>query len=231
MSTLQSIATRALLKQIPINDSNRDAIDDFLLEYIKYNPEVLNVYLENASLYHVFFREEDIYINPDVKFPELQLIRNFSTEAEAIKWVKQNGQEIVYMEEQDRNRPVVITIIKMNNTVHKYTHSPVHVYGISEETNLTFSFSERGYNMLMKEHKYNTILDTVDIIPYWMYHYQHDNSIIRGCKLDHIIDMHKDITYEKDDQTNKQSDINEYNLFQSDPDKYILKQRYYEHFI
>ena len=112
MSSLQSTAITELLKIIPINNDTEKAIDNFVLNYLKSRPNILEEYIDNNTIYQVFLRDEDL---PGVN---LKFILIFSTESAAIKWIEENGSEIIASKENHSpNNSMVITIIPVSNEI------------------------------------------------------------------------------------------------------------------
>lgn len=222
MSNLQAITLSNILQKLPINNSTTDVLDAFVLQYLRDRPSVGDKYLEDKILYHVFFREEDPYEH-HTRCPEISLVKTFATKAAAVDYIKFDGKDIVDSEYDNRRRPIVLCIIPNNNIddYDPYT-SPTNIYDITSKEYLTYSFDEKGYEMCMEEHKRAFNYDNTGIIPYWILHYI-DDEIIHGCKLEHILDIHKTMSYRQDDTNRKQRDIDEYHTFQSDPEDYILK--------
>ena len=154
MSTLEAITTKQVLGLIPQNKNNSEALDAFVLQYLKDNPAVLDKHLSKTSLYHLFFRGEDPYEDPyDVKYDEIEFVKTFATEEAAIKYIEEHGAEIIHKEEvEERDRPIVLTIIKMDNeSYYEPGSSPVHLYGIAQNMHKTFAFTKPGIDMCIRE--------------------------------------------------------------------------------
>ncbi len=226
MSSLESITVSKLLAQIPINDHSAEAIDEFILDYLRSRPNVLNKYIEDRVLYQVFIREEDPYENSTIKYTDMEFVRSFVTQLEAVDWIKKNGPVIIdYEENENRSRPVVIVIIPVTNDSKYESYDfdkPCHLYGIVQKCFLTFAFSKRGYEMCLREHKHTISYDNLcimDIIPWWLTYYDGD-TVIRGCSIDYIHQIHSTFTYVENDTEKKQNNLDRYKLFMENPDNY-----------
>jgi hypothetical protein len=230
MSTLESISVSKVLAQIPINTHSAEALDKFVLEYLQYRPSVLDTHLENRVLYHVFIREEDPYENHMLRYSDMEFVRSFATKTAAVEWIKEQGPDIIDYEENDnRGRPVVMMIIPVTNNSEFELYAlggPCHLYGISHKCFSTFAFSKMGYEMCLREHKSAISYDCTDIIPWWITYF-HGDTIIRGCTIDHIHDLHSSITYSENDMEKKHPNLDRYHLVINNPDAFITSDKNY----
>jgi hypothetical protein len=221
MHSLQSITTSTILNNIPINDSNLDAIENFLLGCVKARPSLLNKLLDKSMLYYVICRGQDEKI--DFSSCYFNVIKIFASEETAIEWVKENGSKVIEDIERNAVEHFVITIIRVNNEFCSVISSGVgtldtnlDMYEIWQKRYPTFTFSKSSYEMCLSEHKIAYKLRaTNEIIPYWLIHFN-GKTFEQGCKLDHIEDIHKIISYNF-----KQKDLDDYAAFIANPYSYI----------
>ncbi len=193
--------------------------DTAIFKYLTDNPDLIDKFLQRKLLYHVCFRSEDMSTNDTIAYSDIRHLATFVSKTTAYDWVMKYGPEIVYQEERERNTPIVIIVIANFNDIEDYTHIATYYLGTAHQKYRTFSFSESGYNMCLREHKIMALQNYFWIIPYWLSHH-HDTETIYGCKLDHIHDINNNIKLS--DETAKDDALIEYHKLQSDPKTYIF---------
>ena len=223
---LQGASVKVLLKSIPINSSTQPFLDEFVKQYITTNPKLLTDSIEKMGLYNVFFRECDTYsLRRGESEGQIQYIQSFATKTEAEEWIMTFGRRVVVEEEDNTEKPIVLTIIYCKNSEYEGEAGtePAHLYQISGHRHPTYAFSIEGYEMLLREHKEIYLGNWCsDIVPYWIQYINEDNEIKYGCDLEHIKNIDKHLTY-RDGDIQKERNIEEFQEFISNPIKYSRK--------
>src|SRR5947208_2344300 len=95
--TEQYISAKKVLTTILLNDDTTNILDTYILNYIKINPKLINLYLNDNGLYHVFFRLKDTTMtNNFIRHAQsIILIKSFITNKDATDWILQHGKRIV----------------------------------------------------------------------------------------------------------------------------------------
>ena len=156
-----------------------------------------------TGLYHVFFREEDHYVEDGGKCAETELIKTFTTEISAVDWILKNGRKAI---SNDKRKPAVLTIIQFNNNCYcKDEEDLAYFLMIPALEYPTYAFTKDGYQMLLREHKKVFHAGWCsEIIPTWIHYVEEDGKIIDGCSLEYIEAIHSKIDY---CSTQKQEEI------------------------
>lgn len=228
IESLQTLTTKRLLEQIYVNDYTKESLDDFVLQYLLNRPQIVNKIINAIGLYHVFYRLEDPRDNPNLVTNDIYLIKSFITFNEAEQWILENGKLIVYEQEENYNRPVVLTIIYFDNQGNYATsEDPSYIYNIAAKKYPTYAFSQEGYKMLIKEHEkaisYNDV-DVQDYVPYWIKYIKDDGSIMIGITMNDLLKIHNHIKFYDNDFEIKKQHIQDLLDLQNNPVKYIKKR-------
>ena len=154
------LSAKLMLQAILLNEDTEKILDEYVLTHLTNNPHLLNTYLDNHLMYHVFFRLQDPRTNPKIKKQNITLVKSFATEKSAERWLLEHGADMVGEQEENWGVPVVLTIIPYdNNGTFAMGDEPYHVNDITEKNYPTYAFSKDGYKMLKKELKYNNRKD------------------------------------------------------------------------
>lgn len=183
MQSLQVLTVQNILDNLTVNEETTPILDEFVINYLNNNKNLLNQYLDQNGLYHVYYRQKDCSTNKRQK--NIMLLKSFVTEGAAIKWIVKNGEIIV-----DENEPnyiderVVLTIVPSDNYgVYVTGNEPSCLSGIATRKYLNFAFSPSGYEMLLKENKRDNDLDINDKNPTWIHYYKEDGTHIIGASI------------------------------------------------
>ena len=191
---MQTAETTLLFETLK-NVISDETVKKLLVSLLRDNKCIINDYLSTESLYHVYMRQEDPYVNIDAKSTDIHLIISFATLGSAIEWVLKNGRDHVITQEDNYGTPIVLTIIKRKNKDIDdidYCHEHTNMNMISVRKYTTYAFSEQGYKMLLNEHKVMFARDWCDdIVPDWIYWIKDNDEIVRGCDKEHILDLVK----------------------------------------
>jgi hypothetical protein len=183
-----------LFKNIPINSETKPLLEKFLEQYIIENPNFLTNYISKTGLYNVFFRECDEYcVDENTEFAmlyrarsyEICYIQSFTTFKEADEWILKMGKKIILEEENNRSRPIVLTIIHCKNEEYQgYAgEDPTHLYRLSGSKHPTYAFSETGFKMALHEHCVMFNREWCDeSVPTWIQYINNNGDIIRSTK-------------------------------------------------
>ena len=146
---LQAIALKNVLEGLLINEEMQKVIDEYVLKQLTANPLLISKAINKTGLYCIFFREGN-----KVPFPYNRLLICFPTEKQAVDWCLTNGSEIISMENDYRDGPVVLTIIPHTNKgFYTFGSNPAEMSMIFTERYLSFAFCKKGYKFLLAEHK------------------------------------------------------------------------------
>jgi hypothetical protein len=225
---LESIKT--VLGNLKITPDTEPLIKKLIKDYIAVNPSILTECIEERGLYQVFFRGRDTYsCNKKDKNDTAEImtyIQTFATMQEANEWILKFGSKIVTEEEDNYNKPIVLTVIYCKNNEYQghAGEDPAHLCYISGKDYPTYAFSKRGYKMLLKEHRKIYRGEwCVSIIPYWI-RYINENGIVKyGCDLEHIKKIDSRLTY-RDGDIRKEENIKEFEEFIKNPINYIYNK-------
>lgn len=152
----KSLSAKYVLSTILLNQDTSTILDDYIISYLKLNPQLVNTYLDQNGLYHVYIRNRDPRVHNKTDDEDIiQLIKSFSTELDAKNWIVKNGCDLIKKHESYYHDQLVLIIIYDNNIISYDTHdSPFESYCISEKKYPTFVFSQDSLDMLIKEAKY-----------------------------------------------------------------------------
>jgi hypothetical protein len=216
MYSLQYLSTKKLLEQIPINTETSAALDDFIIRYLDTHSQPMDYLMEHKTLFQVFFRTRDTSTDYENNFEGdgvLVLLKTFINLDTAIKWIYNNGKNIVNKLENEYDQPIVLTIVTTNDTLYdpdEYIIPP----GISQKEYLTYAFSPLGWEMIKDEYGFSTI-DREVVIPYWLTYIS--NGIIYRYSTEDLSKLYDDI----DVSFNYEEKEKELLTFLKNPNKYI----------
>lgn len=187
MQSLEDISITTFFNTCLKNTIPNETIKELFTTYLKENKCIIDEYLSKVSLFHVFFRQEDSFVNHNALSHDIHLVRSFATFFSAHQWVIANGQEIVDTQEDDYGKPIVLTIIEKEPGWYWGEETKMHM--LASDQYPTYAFSEEGYNMLLNEHKLLCERDWCDeIVIDWIYFIK-DGIIKRGCPKQHILEL------------------------------------------
>lgn len=153
---LQNIALQDVLSQIPINKDTSKVLDEYIINYLKTNPLVIEKYLSTNTIYHVYLRGRDTYeyLCERNILEYIQLIKTFTTITSAKEWIIKNGKSFIKNAENDYGGPLVLTIIPFENGCdYDGGETPSQLFMIAGRQYLTYVFSKKGYKMIIDEHQ------------------------------------------------------------------------------
>lgn len=216
MNTLQEKSFAAFFEQIINNPTMDTIVKKHILEYLKNNKEIVSDFIVSEGIYNVYMRQQDVHSVPNMKSSDIHLVASFGTYREAEDWTIKNGHDIVESEEDNYGKPIILTIIHQKNDqidldfCHEQTNSNL----ISANCYPSFAFSEKGYLMLLDEHKDIVTSDWChEVIPNWIYWIQQDGIIFRGYTEEYFLKLHKRITYVHDNESKKKRELEEFYKF------------------
>jgi hypothetical protein len=210
MESLEEKTIKTLFDYYLKNKIFNATIRKCLMELMDENKDIVEEYIKNEGLYHVYYRQQSTYPNNGLK--EIQLIRSFVTIENATKWIIDYGRNVIEeLEDYYCGSPIVLTIIYKDNDCNKDIYDDsTNIYWIALKGHPTYAFSEKAYDMLLEEH-YNLFYYDwcLNIIPGWIY-WVKENEIIRGCPKTYLLDLLTDYS----DETVKKSTLEEYDVMQ-----------------
>lgn len=198
-SSTTSIDLRSFLASIPMNAGTVSILDDFCKQYAEYRFSCGSLPLEgyaiipdtiikpiiekalNGVLYYVFWRTNLTGKTlDDCKYKNL--VKPFTSEDDAIKWICQNGRNLI--DEYDMEGGFLY--------IHEIDHGPVsngNYYNVVgsvgpeydiEDIYKIFAFTKGDYKMLLNDHITRFVMTGTEYpcIPYWI-HYVDDNNDIK----------------------------------------------------
>ncbi|CAK7994559.1 Hypothetical protein POVR1_LOCUS83 [uncultured virus] len=168
---LQSLATAQLLRNLPLNSSTQEAIDQFITDYVKAHPAVLTRCIQVCGTYHVFAmvnsctgiefagrslaRERDPFVTANTSvdaLPDMDLISVHGTESDAVEWVLKYGRQIIYELKTSWNHPKILTVVYLNGQAT--SKDAISHYEISSRKHLSFAFDDaqaRHHNIYRRD--------------------------------------------------------------------------------
>ena len=210
MATLQGSSVSKILESIPINNKTRKQIDNFILDYLESNPNLIDNFIYKHGLYHVFLREID-----ERKNRLIYLSQSFSTEEKAIDWVITNGRaQIDDYSRYHRGNFAFSIVWRRNkwNYFDGYGSFPSVDYPIY----LTFAFDKPTYDKLIYIHRKSFEWTSEDlIIPYWINYVDSNNNIKIGYDLKDFQNILDDVLKQYDSEEY----FEEHNEFEQDVSK------------
>ena len=80
-----------------------------VMEYLVANKDIVNQFLNEQGLYHVFYRREDPHrVDESLhQTRDIMLVKSFATEESARQWIQIHGKDIVGEQEDNHNQPIV----------------------------------------------------------------------------------------------------------------------------
>src|SRR5579872_5993067 len=84
----------------------------------KNTEDIVQDYLLNNVLYHVYVRNEDSYLDPEnKKHHDIILLKTFVKIDDAKKWIFKNGKECIeYWDDNASNGPFILMIMDINHS-------------------------------------------------------------------------------------------------------------------
>lgn len=216
MYSLQYLSTKKLLEQIPINTETSAALDDFIIHYLDRHSQPIDYLMEHKTLFQVFFRTRDTSTDAENNFEGdgiLVLLKTFINLDTAMKWIYNNGKNIVNKLENQYDQPIVLTIVTTNDTLYdpdEYIIPP----GISDREYLTYAFSPLGWEMIKDEFWFISAQNSDIVIPYWLNYIS--NGIIYRYSIEDLAKLH-----EVEGNFNYEEKEKELLTFLKNPNKYI----------
>lgn len=227
METTNNVSARNLIHTILLNEDTSVIADNIILNYLKQHPTIITKYINENGIYHVFYRTRDESTNPTKRKGNfIILLKSFTTGTEAKEWILQYGKDIVEEQENNYNRPIVLFIVHDKNKGIYEGDEPTNPHFISSHKYPVYAFSNRGYNMLLKEHiyllgdDYHHNCNSYNSIPYWI-NYVRNKKLIQGVKTKDITKISE--AYMRVDEETKKIYMDDIVLFQNEPQKYIDK--------
>ena len=141
------ITSKQFLSTLLLNEDTENLI---VKEYIEN-------YINQHGLYHVFAKTRAAFAYAAEKhhypYEYTVLIKTFLTEENAKNWILENGKKIIKEQEENYGPMALVIIPYDNNGIFYAGDEPYHPGRIPAELYPTFVFSQKSYNMLIKELK------------------------------------------------------------------------------
>ena len=183
-----------------------------IMKYLQDHKKIVSEFIAEEGLFNVFMRQQDSW-TIEQRSNEIRLVESFVTYADAEKWIKKNGHDIVEFEEDNYGTPIVLTIIHPEKN-RDIEDDPASIFHIAGRRYPTFAFSEKGYQMLLYEHLDLYCSDWCsEIIPKWIYWIKKDGGTIRGCFREHILNIHSRISYTRNNEQRKLQELEAIDAF------------------
>jgi hypothetical protein len=147
------ISAKKVIETILLNNDTLTILDEYIVSYLKLNPQLLTKCIENQGLYHVYIRNKDERCTNILYNSILQLIKSFATEVEAIDWIKQYGKSVIDLYDFEDDYHVLVIIFDSNKGIYEDDY-PSQLYCISEKKYKTFVFKPQAMLMMASEAKY-----------------------------------------------------------------------------
>ena len=217
IQSLEDIAINTFFNTYLKNKTPTDAIKELFVSYLKENECIIDEYLSKSHLFHVFFRQEDSYVDYTAPSHDIHLVKSFATLYSAHQWIIANGKEVIEEQEDNYDTPIVLTIIEFENGFEccsdYYYDGMTKIHMIAGNRYPTYAFSEKGYDMLLNEHKLLCRGDWCsEIVIDWIYFIQDGIIIKRGCSKEHILELVDIYMAEYRDEI-RQKALNKYEKF------------------
>lgn len=221
--SLQSLALKEVLNNIPINAETQDELDKFCLKYISGRHMIKDALLRD--LWYVCWRTRDSFTikAPKDKYSISFIVKSFFSEKSAKEWILKNGRD--YVKEAagdfDYDRGIILYVVESKND-GVYNPDICGTEMISGRLYDTYVFDEISYKIALKEHSYMYWNDWIGcswFIPFWIHYVRKDGSIERGGNLEyHLKFMSK---YEYTEKDRKEKNRIEFDEYVRDPDAWI----------
>jgi hypothetical protein len=184
--SLQSLAAKEVLSNIPINAETQDELDKFCLEYISGRPTIKDALLRD--LWYVCWRTRDaatIKAHKD-KYSISFIVKSFFSEKSAKEWILKNGRDYVLdvADYYDYDRGIILYIVESKND-GVYDPDTGGMEMISGRLYDTYVFDEISYKIALKEHSYMYWNDWIGcswFIPFWIHYVREDDLIAQPCE-------------------------------------------------
>lgn len=179
MQSLQDQALTILFNQYLTNKPPNETTKQLIATYLKENKSIIDKYIKQEPLYHVFHRGN---LSNDNGIDYISLIETFSSLDEARKWIIQNGRKILNIDDIPNKLTSLVIISKRWEESESMDMMPMSMHP-------TFVFNQESYEMILEEHKilYTQDWITTPIID-WVYFVKDNGTIIQGCSWEHVVD-------------------------------------------
>ena len=139
-----------------MNQDTEKILQTYIVDYLTHHPTIVSQYLSENGLWHIYARTKDEFSTNEGRgkkqHHEIFYIKSCVTMNEAETWILQHGKKVVNDEEDNYGVPIVLTIVYDDNKGKYYTgEHPANAYEISSQMYPTFTFSKKGYDMLLTE--------------------------------------------------------------------------------